>query len=140
MATPRFRKKADKDLVVIPGVGRVAPGQVLVGMEYKRFAVLGLLEEIPDVAQIMKPKVSPTPQVKEPSPAPKVVESPKVTKGVELPDTSDIEDPELNKGWSDEDADEDADENSEESDETDAEQEAKLKKRAEVRRKGAKKR
>jgi hypothetical protein len=42
----KYRKSPDKDLVIIPGVGRVAPGQILEGPQYARFAGLGLLEEI----------------------------------------------------------------------------------------------
>lgn len=47
MTTTKYRKAADKDLVIIPGVGRVAPGQLLEGEEYARFVKLGLLEEVP---------------------------------------------------------------------------------------------
>ena len=42
----KYRKSPDKDLVIIPGAGRVAPGQILEGPQYARFVKLGLLEEI----------------------------------------------------------------------------------------------
>jgi len=42
----KYRKSPDKDLVIIPGVGRVAPGQILEGPQYARFVGIGLLEEI----------------------------------------------------------------------------------------------
>ncbi len=51
----KYRKAADKDLVIIPGVGRVAPGQILEGEQYARFVKLGLLEEVAgDPAEVKK--------------------------------------------------------------------------------------
>jgi hypothetical protein len=147
---PRYRKSADKDVVIIPGVGRVAPGQILDGLEYQRFADLGLLEEIKGAAppqpvtslpKEVKVQKGVTVSVPDPVPviAPDIQEiSPPKSSGVEIPDTSEIEDPDLRRGWKT-DEEKDVGEPDEVPEETDDSEEAKLKKRAEVRRKGSRK-
>jgi hypothetical protein len=78
----RFQKKPELTLAVIPGVGRVAAGQVLEGDQYARF-VPSLLVEIPALPTAPPAPTAP-PEVKappvlvppppEPSPVPKTME------------------------------------------------------------------
>jgi hypothetical protein len=68
----RFRKRADKDLVFLPGVGRVAPGQILEGPEFKQFCP-ELLERIEDpgdngAAKAPESPVKAAEEIKEPEP------------------------------------------------------------------------
>jgi hypothetical protein len=65
----RFQKRPDRDLVFIPDVGRVSPGQILEGPEYKRFCP-DLLVQIED-----EPVEAPSSPVE----APSVVETPEVS-------------------------------------------------------------
>lgn len=56
---PRFRKAAWRDLVILPDVGRVLPGQVLEGPEFELFVRFGLLERIEESP---KERVNPSPE------------------------------------------------------------------------------
>lgn len=147
MAIPRFRKKSDKDMVVLPGIGRIAPGQILEGPEYKRFVDLGLLEPVDaeeaaastaeadekevvavdasiDIEAEIKPK---------PKPKPSKEQGERAEFAVDLPSTEGFEDPDLESKASEVERPEVKEEA------TEAAQEAKMKKRAAARRRGSKK-
>lgn len=141
MTRIRYRKKRDRDIVVVPGVGRVAPGQVLEGIEYERFAKLGLLERIDDAPPSVKPQAveepvsePEVPEVEEPIEAPAVSEKAPTGSGVDLPDARDFEDAEI-QGGQKASSEEASWEVESPTDETDAVNQAKMEKRAAARRK-----
>jgi hypothetical protein len=74
--TMRFRKRTDRGIVILPGIGRVTDSQILVGDQFRKFCP-DLLEEIPDEpalavpAPVAKPLPPPPPA---PVPPPPVVE------------------------------------------------------------------
>ncbi len=77
----KYRKRADKPVIVIPGVGAVADDRVLEG-DYDRF-VPGLLEVAPEGAAVSAP--APAPKKAASVPAPALVPDPE-TESEDVPD------------------------------------------------------
>jgi hypothetical protein len=71
---PRFKLNPEAGMVFVPGHGRVKPGDILMGEQYRRFTP-NLLVEVPD------PPPAPPMETRVVKPKPKPLEAPKpVTK------------------------------------------------------------
>ena len=81
----RYRKRADRALITIPGVGVISDDRVLEGDRFARFCP-GLLEQLPAGGPTVPPASPLPPPPRMPSEARQVTEAP-----VEDSDTADVE-------------------------------------------------